>query len=342
MGAADRIRVVELVRDVERRQKLSIVVPVLNEEDAIPMFLDRIQELRHELDKRYGLDSEVVFVDDGSSDGTRQVVRAAIDSRGEAESWIRLIGFTRNFGKEIALTAGLREAGGDLVVPMDVDLQDPPGVVLEMVQVWIDTGACVVQAIRSDRSEDTFLKRYTAEKFYGLMQRISSVKLEPNAGDFQLLSRQAVQALMEYPERTRFMKGLSASIGFRREKVFYKRASRVAGTTKFNGWRLWNFALDGITSFSTVPLRVWTYAGMAIAAAAIAFAAWTLIRTMLLGVVTPGYASMMVAVLFIGGVQLIGLGVIGEYVGRVAVEVRNRPMYHVEVREGFPENGAGR
>jgi hypothetical protein len=206
-----------------------------------------------------------------------------------------------------------------------------------MVDVWTKEGVCVVQAVRSDRSEDGRLKRYTAHKFYGLMQRISSVQMESNAGDFQLLTRKAVQALLEYPEKNRFMKGLSASIGFKRAKVFYKRPARAAGTTKFNGWKLWNFALDGITAFSTLPLRVWTYMGLLVAVGALGFATWTILRTLLFGVVTPGYASIMTTMLFLGGVQLIGIGVVGEYVGRVASEVRNRPMYHVDLVDGFKE-----
>lgn len=327
---------VKVLRQPRHLELMSIVVPVMNEQDAVPIFLKEIAELRLRLRTQYDMESEVVFVDDGSSDDTREVIRREIAQRGEA-NWIRMVVLSRNFGKEVALTAGMRAAAGDVVVPIDVDLQDPPETVLDMVKVWRESGASVVQAIRSDRSEDSFAKRYTAERFYKLMSKISSVKLEPNAGDFQLLTRPAVEALMEYPEKTRFMKGLSASIGFKRAKVYYKRSPRVAGVSKFNGWKLWNFALDGITAFSTLPLRVWTYVGVMMGLSAVAFGCWTIVRTMVFGVVTPGYASLMVTMLFMGGLQLIGIGVVGEYVGRVAQEVRNRPMYHVEAMEGFKE-----
>lgn len=322
------------LRSAKQQPMLSLVVPVLNEEESIPIFLARIEELRRQVLLQQGMAMEVVFVDDGSTDRTRDVVRGAIGKSGPGTA-IRLVGLSRNFGKEVALTAGLQEAVGAVVVPMDVDLQDPPDVVLEMLRVWRQTGVEVVQAVRSDRSEDSVLKRWTAERFYALMGRISSVRIDANVGDFQLLSRRAVDALVAYPERVRFMKGLAASIGFSREKVFYKREARAAGSSKFNGWRLWNLALDGITSFSTLPLRVWTYAGVVVASLALMFAVWTVLRTLIFGVVTPGYASLLATVLFLGGVQLIGIGVVGEYVGRVATEVRNRPMFHIDVKEGF-------
>jgi glycosyltransferase involved in cell wall biosynthesis len=317
----------------EQSQTLSLVVPVLNEEAAVPLFLGEIEALRLEIGRRFALTVEVLFVDDGSTDATRQVIESYIAPG--AGNWVKLVCLSRNFGKEVALAAGLREAQGVAVIPMDVDLQDPPAVVLELIEVWRRTGVAVVQAVRSDRSDDSLLKRVTAGRFYDVMGRISNVQIEPNVGDFQLLSRKAVDALMAYPERVRFTKGLSASIGFKREKVFYKRPVRSTGLSKFNGWRLWNLALDGITSFSTLPLRVWTYVGVLAAVVALTFAAWTVVRTMVFGVVTPGYASLLVTTLFLGGLQLIGIGVVGEYVGRVATEVRNRPMYHVELRKGF-------
>lgn len=339
MGADAAMTNVRVLKQGTQSRLLSIVVPVLNEQEAAPHFLVEVEKLRSQLGRDFGMRCEVVFVDDGSTDGTKEVIRSEIQSRGR-QNWIRLVVLSRNFGKEIALTAGLREARGDLVVPMDVDLQDPPETVIDMVREWQRTGESVVQAIRSDRTEDSFAKRYTADRFYALMSRISSVKLEPNAGDFQLMTRPAVEALMQYPEKTRFMKGLSASIGFKRAKVFYKREVRVAGSSKFNGWKLWNFALDGITAFSTLPLRVWTYVGVLMGLAAVGFGTWTIIRTLAFGVVTPGYASLLVTVLFMGGLQLIGIGVVGEYVGRVAQEVRNRPMYHIQEKEGFEEMSA--
>lgn len=325
----------------ERATTLALIVPVYNEEEAIPLFLDAVREMRLDLSAIYGVTAEVIFVDDGSKDRTRERIQTAIQqARAEGQAWIRLVGLSRNFGKEVALTAGLEASAADLAVPMDVDLQDPPDIVLQMVQRWMETGACIVQAVRADRSDDTVLKRFTSGHFYRVMRRISSVPIEPNAGDFQLLTRPAIEAMVRYPERSRFMKGIAASVGFRREKVFYKRPPRSAGRSKFNGWRLWNFALDGITAFSTLPLRVWTYIGAAIGATALLFALFIVFRTLAFGVVTPGYASLMVAVLLVGGLQLIGIGVVGEYVGRISLEVKNRPMYHVEVRDGFSEVNA--
>lgn len=325
----------------ERATTLALIVPVFNEEDAIPLFLEAARDMRLDLSSIYGVTAEVIFVDDGSKDRSRECIRTAIQqARAEGSSWIRLVGLSRNFGKEVALTAGLEASTADLAVPMDVDLQDPPEIVLQMVHRWMETGACIVQAVRSDRSEDSVLKRFTSERFYRVMRRISSVPIEPNAGDFQLLTRPAIEAMVRYPERSRFMKGIAASVGFRREKVFYKRPPRSAGRSKFNGWRLWNFALDGITAFSTLPLRVWTYIGAAIGATALLFALFIVFRTLAFGVVTPGYASLMVAVLLVGGLQLIGIGVVGEYVGRISLEVKNRPMYHVEVSDGFSEVNA--
>ncbi len=316
-------------------KKLSVIVPCFNEEEAIPVFLEAVRKQLLDLRILTGLDHEFVFVDDGSCDRTRDVLaaEAARDSR------LRVIALSRNFGKEAALTAGFEYACGDAVVAMDVDLQDPPHLLPAMVALWLQ-GYPVVQAVRSSRHEDSGLKRITASCFYRLMRRLSDVPFERNVGDFQLLSRRAVDALLRYPERTRFMKGLTAAIGFQRARVQYQRPRRATGETKFNYWRLWNFALDGITAFSTLPLRVWTYVGATVAGAAFCFAMWIVARTLIYGVVTPGYATTMVLLLFLGGLQLIGLGVVGEYVGRIAAEVRNRPLYHVEQLIGAGNQGA--
>lgn len=312
---------------------LSMVVPVFNEIQAIPAFVDRIAGLADSLHAQFNVALEVIFVDDGSTDGTRHMLEHLYSIHG----WIKVVGLSRNFGKEVALTAGLRHAGGDAVVPIDVDLQDPPEIVSAMVEKWLD-GYQVVQGVRADRSQDSLLKRYTAKRFYALMGKLSRVRIEPNAGDFQLIAKPALKALLDYPESTRFMKGLTASIGFKRTQVLYTRAPRLNGSSKFNYWKLWNLALEGITSLSTLPLRVWTYVGVAVALAAIGFAAWTVLRTLLFGVVTPGYASLMAVGLFLGGVQLIGIGVIGEYVGRIAIEVRRRPLFHTDLTLGIDKD----
>lgn len=300
------------------RQRISIVVPVFNEQDAIPIFHSAIrgcEGLTGEL-------IEIVFVDDGSRDRSADVI-AGIMKR---DPLVRLIGFTRNFGKEPALFAGLEVASGDAVIPMDVDLQDPVEVVPKLLAKWRG-GAEVVLAKRVDRSSDSALKRKTAEWFYRVHNNISKFAIEENVGDFRLMSRAVVDQVLRVDERNLFMKGILSWVGGRTEIVEYTRASRAAGEGKFNGWKLWNLAIEGITSFSTVPLRIWTYAGMLVAVFSLVYAAWMVIDKLVWGNSVPGYPSLMVAILFMGGVQLISIGVLGEYIGRIYIETKRRPRY---------------
>jgi glycosyltransferase involved in cell wall biosynthesis len=267
---------------------------------------------------------EIICVDDGSKDGTLPLLLEAA----RRNSRVRVFELSRNFGKEAALTCGLDHARGDAVIPIDADLQDPPELIRSLVDEW-KRGYEVVLARRSDRYSDGFAKRTTANWFYRLHTWISDLPMEDNVGDFRLMDRRVVEALRKLPEHQRFMKGLFAWVGFRSSIVEYKRPMRAAGSTKFNTWRLWNFALQGITSFSTVPLRIWTYIGLAIAGTAFAYASYLVLRTLIYGVDVPGYASLLVSVLFLGGLQLIGLGIIGEYIGRIYQEVKGRPVYIV-------------
>lgn len=296
--------------------KISLVVPVFNEEDAIPIFY---QEVRRELAQ---YEVEIVFVNDGSTDGTEAIINALAVS----DQLVKPISFTRNFGKEPALFAGLEHATGDAVIPIDVDLQDPINVIPHLISKW-QTGADVVLAKRSDRASDSHMKRKTAEWFYRLHNKISSPKIEENVGDFRLMSRDTVENIKLMPERNLFMKGVLSWVGGRVEVVEYTRAERVAGTTKFNGWKLWNLALEGITSFSTLPLRIWTYLGLCVAGISFLYGAWMIIDTMAFGNAVRGYPSLLVSILFLGGIQLIGIGVLGEYIGRIYVEVKKRPRY---------------
>lgn len=296
--------------------KISLVVPVFNEEDAIPIFY---QAVRSELAQ---YEVEIVFVDDGSSDGTEAIINALAVS----DQLVKPISFTRNFGKEPALFAGLEHATGDAVIPIDVDLQDPISVIPHMISKW-QTGADVVLAKRSDRASDSHMKRKTAEWFYRLHNKISSPKIEENVGDFRLMSRSTVENIKHLPERNLFMKGVLSWVGGSAEVVEYTRAERVAGTTKFNGWKLWNLALEGITSFSTLPLRIWTYLGLCVAGLSFLYGAWMIIDTLAWGNPVRGYPSILVSILFLGGVQLIGIGVLGEYIGRIYIESKNRPRY---------------
>lgn len=296
--------------------KISLVVPVFNEEDAIPIFY---QSVRSELAQ---FKVEIVFVNDGSSDGTEAIINALAVS----DQLVKPISFTRNFGKEPALFAGLEHATGDAVIPIDVDLQDPISVIPHLISKW-QAGADVVLAKRSDRSSDSHIKRKSAEWFYRLHNKISYPKIEENVGDFRLMSRDTVDNIKIMPERNLFMKGVLSWVGGRVEVVEYTRAERVAGTTKFNGWKLWNLALEGITSFSTFPLRMWTYLGLGIAALSFIYGAWMIVDTLAFGNPVHGYPSLLVSMLFFGGVQLIGIGVLGEYIGRIYIETKDRPRY---------------
>lgn len=298
--------------------KISLVVPVFNEEATIPIFYKTVREFE-EL-KEY--DVEIVFINDGSSDSTESIINALAVS----DKLVVPLSFTRNFGKEPALFAGLDNSTGEAVIPIDVDLQDPIEVIPHLIQKW-KSGADMVLAKRSDRSTDSRLKRKSAEWFYKLHNKISTPQIEENVGDFRLMSRDIVDNIKLLPERNLFMKGVLSWVGGKTDVVEYARAERVAGNSKFNGWKLWNLALEGITSFSTFPLRMWTYIGLFVAGLSFIYGAWMIVDKLLFGNSVPGYPSLLVSILFLGGVQLIGVGVLGEYIGRIYTEVKQRPRY---------------
>jgi polyisoprenyl-phosphate glycosyltransferase len=308
---------------------LTILVPVKDEEEGIAPFVSRVSVVLEGLHEPEGW--EILFVDDGSRDRTlaEVAVQHARDPR------VRCISLSRNFGKEAALSAGLDHAAGRAVIPLDVDLQDPPEVIADMVRSWRE-GFDVVYGVRRNRESDSLPKRLTADLYYRAHNYLSADKIPEHAGDFRLLDRKVVDVIRMMPERNRFMKGLFAWAGFRQTAVFYDRASREVGSTKFNYWKLWTLALDGITSGSTLPLRVWSYLGGVVAIGTLFYAAYLVIRTIVLGGDVPGYPSLMVAILFFGGVQLISLGVLGEYVGRILVETKHRPIYVVRETIGVP------
>lgn len=270
------------------------------------------------------LAAEVVYVNDGSSDGTLKVMESLRDT----DPRVSILDLSRNFGKEIALSAGLDYTLGDAVVVIDADLQDPPELILELVKQW-QAGYDNVYAKRTSREGETFFKKATASTFYRLIQLVSRVKIPEDTGDFRLLSRRAVDSLKQLREQHRFMKGLFAWIGYPGIAVPYRRDPRLAGETKWNYWKLWNFALEGITSFTIAPLKITTYLGLLTAAAAISFAAIIIYRTLAYNDPVRGYPSLMVVVLFLGAVQLIGIGIIGEYLGRMFDETKLRPLYFV-------------
>ena len=304
------------------RPLISAVVPFLNEAATLPVLFAELEQQLGAL----GLPWELVLVDDGSSDGSLEVVRSQLRQRPQLKATV--LSLSRNFGKEAALTAGLQASRGDVVVPLDADLQDPPELIGAMLEQWRQ-GFDVVYAVRRRRAGESSTKRFTAFGFYRLMGRLSSTAIPADTGDFRLMDRCVVEALLQLPERSRFMKGLFAWVGFRQSAIHYDRDARQGGKSNWNYWKLWNFALDGITSFSRVPLQVLSGSGVAIAFLALLYGSWMVLRTLVFGIDLPGYASLMTAVLFLGGVQLIGLGVLGEYLGRVFEEVKARPLYLV-------------
>ncbi|QLR91974.1 glycosyltransferase family 2 protein [Citrobacter freundii] len=290
--------------------KISLVVPVFNEEATIPIFYKTVREFE-ELNE---YEVEIVFINDGSSDSTESIINALAVS----DKLVVPLSFTRNFGKESALFAGLDNATGEAVIPIDVDLQDPIDVIPRLIAKWRD-GADMVLAKRTDRSTDGRLKRKSAEWFYKLHNKISNPKIEENVGDFRLMSREVVENIKLLPERNLFMKGVLSWVGGKTDVVEYARAERIAGDSKFNGWKLWNLALEGITSFSTFPLRMWTYIGLFVAGLSFGYGVWMIIDKIFFGNSVPGYPSLLVTILFLGGIQLIGIGVLGEYIGRMAL-----------------------
>ena len=297
------------------------MVPVYNEEQALGVFYRSVRQEASLHEQTL----EIVFINDGSSDRTAEHARAIA----LADSGVVLINFSRNFGKEAALFAGLEYATGDAVIPMDVDLQDPVEVIPHLLAEW-QKGADVVLAKRRDRSSDGYLKRRSASLFYHLLNRISYTHIEENVGDFRLMDRKVVDVIKALPEQQLFMKGVLSWAGFNVAIVEYDRAPRAVGQSKFNAWKLWNLALDGVTSFSTLPLRLWSYIGGGISLLALVYAGYLVVDKVLFGNAVPGYPSLMTAILFLGGVQLIGIGILGEYVGRIYMEAKHRPRYVVK------------
>lgn len=299
---------------------ISIVVPVFNEEEVLTEFHNTVNKALSALP----IDLEIVYINDGSSDNTLAVINAlrASDSR------ITLIDLSRHFGKEIALSAGLHKAAGDAVVIIDADLQDPPGLIPELIKEW-QNGYDVVYARRTRRDGESFMKKATSRAFQRLIQHISKVTIPEDTGDFRILSRRAVNALNTFKEQHRFMKGLFAWIGFKQKAVNYKRDARRAGNSKWSYWRLWNFAIDGITSFTIAPLKISTYVGTITALSAFSYGIYMVIETLLHGNAVPGYPSLIVIVLILGGVQLVAIGILGEYLGRIFNETKQRPLYFI-------------
>ncbi|MGD1704547.1 glycosyltransferase family 2 protein [Dapis sp. BLCC M229] len=310
----------------EENVKLSIVIPCYNEEPNIDYLFERLISVLEPLEMTY----EIVCVNDGSKDNTLKLL-VEYHQRNHA---IKVVNFSRNFGKEIALTAGIDYTVGDAVIPIDADLQDPPELIGELIAKWQE-GYDVVYATRRSRQGESWVKKFTAQSFYRIIQGLTAVKIPPDTGDFRLMDRKVVEALKQLPETNRFMKGLFSWVGYQQTSILYDRDPRFKGQTKWNYWKLWNFAIEGITAFSSKPLKIWSYIGVLISLISFIYAGFLVIRTLILGTDVPGYASLIVAILFLGGMQLLSLGILGEYLGRIHNEVKRRPLYLVRESYGF-------
>jgi glycosyltransferase involved in cell wall biosynthesis len=300
---------------------ISIVVPIYNEQDVIEALHKRLLAVT---EKVQNYTFELVYVDDGSRDASLSILRTYLLD-GPAPV-VQVVSFSRNFGKEAATTAGIEHANGDAVIIIDADMQDPPELISEMIAAW-EKGFEVVHMQRTNRDGESFLKKATAHLFYKLMRSLSEVDVPENVGDFRLMSRSAVDSLLRLPERTRFMKGLFAWVGFKSCTIPYHRDARYAGVTKWNYWKLWNFALEGITSFTVAPLKIASYTGMLISLLSLLAGGFFFIKTLLYGDPVPGFPSLIIVILFLGGLQLLAIGIVGEYLGRIFVETKQRPLY---------------
>lgn len=305
---------------------LSIILPFYNEADGIRQLFQRLYPVLGQLQLSY----EIICIDDGSSDRTFQ----ALNHEREFDRRIRIVRMSRNFGKEAALTCGLQFARGRAAITMDSDLQHPPEVIPDLIQKWQE-GVALVYAIRRNRDTDDSSRRFFSRAFYMIFRHIADIKMPEGAGDFCLLDRKVIDAVNALPERNRFMKGLVSWVGYRHDTVPFDVAPRSEGTSNWNFFRLMRFAFDGLSAFSTLPLRIWTWSGAAVSLIALAYGLFLTLRTLVFGTDVPGYASVMVGILLLGGLQLLSLGMIGEYLARVFIEVKARPIYFIAERIGF-------
>ncbi len=305
---------------------ISVVTPVYNESDSLEEFYSRVTQALEQITEKY----EVIFVNDGSSDNTLKLASYIAEN----DNRVKIIDLSRNFGKEIALTAGLDFSLGEVVIVIDADLQEPPELIPDLVEKWKE-GYDVVYAIRKKRGKEPIIKTFLAYLFYRVMKKISRTEIPMDTGDFRLMSRPAVDALIKFREQHRFMKGLFSCIGFKQTGVYFEREQRQKGKSSINLLKLWNLALDGITSFSFAPLQAASFVGLSIAVLSVVYAFYMIIKTMLFGNPVPGYPSLIVAITFLGGIQLLSLGVIGEYVARIYMESKNRPLYIVKNLKNF-------
>lgn len=311
-------------------KKITIMVPCYNEEAAIPLFYDRIKPIMDSLE----YEGELLFINDGSNDNTLHTIQMLQQN----DSRIHYLDLSRNYGKEIAMAAGFDYATGDAVINIDCDLQDPPELIPEMIRYW-EEGYDDVYAQRTSRKGETWVKRVTAYLFYRMLARMTRIPILVDTGDFRLLSRRAVNALKRMRESQRYTKGLYSLVGFKKKSIPFERDPRIAGKTKWNYSRLIGLGIEGITTFTTVPLRISTVIGIITSIAAFIYMIFTVLKTLIYGVEFPGYASIVSFILFFGGLQLLGLGILGEYVGRIFHETKQRPLYFVNEYTGESHDG---
>lgn len=309
--------------------ELSIIVPCYNESEVVEKFFSAMVGNNGILNN-LGLNCELVFINDGSKDNTLELLKAQKEIYSNKSNLdIKIVNLSRNFGKEAAMSAGFSVASGEAIVPMDADLQHPASLIPKFVELWRQ-GYDVVLAKRANRQDESALKRFCSLIFYKLNNKISEIEIPQNVGDFRLFTKKVLNAINSLPENQRFMKGIFAWVGFRSITIEYEEQERIAGSSKFNGWKLWNFALQGITGFGTLPLRIWTYIGFIVSFLAFIYASFLILRTLIMGIDLPGYASLVVIILFLGGLQLIGVGILGEYVGRIYMESKRRPPFIID------------
>ena len=314
---------------------ISVVAPAYNEEANVELFYTKMREVLESLTTSW----EIICVNDGSKDTTLEKLLALH----KKDARLKVINLSRNFGKEVALTAGLDHASGDAIVPIDIDLQDPPELIEDMIKLWKE-GYDVVYATRIKRDGESFIKKFTANMFYRLIAKISHIDIPRDTGDFRLIDKRVLRELKQLRETHRFMKGLFSWVGYKQVSLPYHRHARHAGESTFNYWKLWNFAIEGITSFSIAPLKIALYLGVVVSLFAFIYSLIIIGKTVIYGADVPGYPSMMVTILFLGGVQLITIGIIGEYIGRIYNEVKQRPLYIISDINGeqIPESEEGR
>lgn len=311
------------------RKKISLLAPIYNEELNLKHFFEQVIKLFSQLDEDY----EIICVNDGSIDKSLEILIQVNTTNPK----IKIISFSRNFGKEAALSAALDHARGDALIPIDCDLQDPIELIPKMIEKWKNDQYQVVCARRVSRSSDSWLKKASAKYFYRFFNQLSDVPIPENVGDFRLMDKSVANIVKQLPEKNRFMKGLFSWAGFHTSYIDYEREERWAGKSKFNYWKLWNFAIDGFTSFSSIPIRVSTYLGAIVSLGAFSYAFYIILKTLIYGKDTPGYASLIVIILLQFGIQMIAIGILGEYIGRIFQEVKNRPLYVVAYTKGIDE-----